>query len=164
MKKMSKGIWKAAQLLLFSVLCLLLICNVWMLTAKNLLGQPHPTVFGWSWAVVLSGSMEPVISMDDLVIYHRQSEYHPGDIVTFQSGGSLTTHRIVGEREGAFVTKGDANNTEDSTPVAKEDIVGRVVLTIPEVGVVLGYLKTPMGLCCLVLLCALLLAMPGLWK
>ena len=37
------------------------------------------------------------------------------------------THRVVENRQlsGEFITKGDANNTEDPNPVAYQDVAGR---------------------------------------
>lgn len=89
-----------------------------------------------------------------------QTDYAPGDIVSFASGSTLVTHRIVQENPDGFVTQGDANNTADIQPVASEQIVGKVVLSIPAVGIVLGYLQTPLGLTCLVLLGFLLIELP----
>ena len=46
-------------------------------------------------------------------------------------------HRIVeiGEGSGApvFITRGDSNNTNDN-PVLAEQVEGKIVLVIPEVG------------------------------
>ena len=55
----------------------------------------RPELFGWSRAVILSGSMEPSMSIGDLVIVHREKEYRVGDIVVFDSGGLSVTHRIL---------------------------------------------------------------------
>lgn len=106
-------------------------------------------ILGYSSAVVLSGSMSGTIEVNDLVIIHRQETYTPGDIITYRSGSSLITHRIVELTPGGFITKGDANNTRDTHPVAPAQIVGRVVAVIPRMGSFIAWLRTPLGLCAL---------------
>ena len=42
---------------------------------------------------------------------------------------------VIRSTDGSFVTKGDANNTEDQNPtVPASQVVGRVALVIPFVG------------------------------
>lgn len=49
-----------------------------------------------------TGSMEPTLSVDDLLVIHQESDYTPGDIITFRSGSGLVTHRIVDETPRAL--------------------------------------------------------------
>ena len=61
---------------------------------------------------------------------------------------SLTTHRVVKiEQETglAFITKGDANNNPDITAVSPDQVVGIVAFTIPYLGFLAGFIKTPLG-------------------
>ncbi len=160
--KAIKIIWRVLQSVLLVLLSVILLCNLYVIGAKALLHEENPTVFGWSWAVILSGSMEPEIRLDDLIVNKAQDGYEVGDIITVENGSSLTTHRIVGETEEGFITKGDANNTEDTSPVAQERIVGKVVFSVPKVGLVIGYLKTPLGMLCMVLLGFCLIEIPYL--
>jgi signal peptidase len=96
--------------------------------------------------VILSGSMEPALSPGDVVIVAATAEVAAGDIVTFDDGNEVpTTHRVVGTQDGQFVTKGDANEEPDSRLVARESLVGKVVLTIPLVGHVILWANTPTG-------------------
>ncbi len=159
-----KTVGRILQKTVIILLTFLLLSNLYMMSAKIILKDKSPTLFGFSWAVVLSGSMEPEISLDDLIISKEQDSYEVGDIITFESGKSFTTHRIVGKEEGGYITKGDANNTEDALPVGQENIVGKVFYTIPKIGLVLGYLKTPMGLMCMVLLGIMMIEVPYLWE
>ena len=137
---------KAATVLI----ALLLVCNLYVLGARVIGGVSHPTVFGWSWAVVVSGSMEPAIQVNDLVVIHRQERYETGDVITFLSGNLTVTHRITGQTPNGFTTKGDANNIEDPTVVKETDVIGKVVLVIPAAGRVIELLRTPLGMLCLV--------------
>lgn len=105
--------------------------------------------------VVLTGSMEPVISPGDVVVTTPVKRREPalGDVVTYVAkrfDGSPVgtfTHRIIGgdESEG-FIVKGDANPTPDIQRPKYQDIAGVVIFTIPFVGT----LMTPRALAILV--------------
>lgn len=144
------------------LLALLLAMNIYTIAARHFTGEIQPTVFGWSWAVVVSGSMSPEIEVDDLVVIHQQEEYTVGDIISYKSGQSLVTHRIVEEQDGTYTTKGDFNNTVDTNPVDKENIVGRVVKIVPGVGRYLTFLRSPLGMTLMVLLGVGIIEIPRL--
>lgn len=127
----------------------LLACNLYIIGARVIGGNDHPTIFGWSWAVVISGSMEDAIGVNDVVVIHGQEDYAVNDVITFRSAGSIVTHRIIEEHPDSYTTKGDANNTADLTPTLKSDVIGKVVLVIPGVGKVIEYLRSPLGMLCL---------------
>ena len=59
----------------------------------------------------------------------KKRAYSPetGDIITFHNEDTVVTHRVVKKEEGTFITKGDANKNADPIPVAKSQIIGRVV-------------------------------------
>lgn len=157
-----KLIGRIVSIALTVVLAVLLACNLYLIAARAITGDPQPTVFGYSSAVVVSGSMSGAIEVNDMVICHREESYAPGDVITFKSGSSVVTHRIVKETQDGFVTKGDANNTTDLEPVLPEQIIGRVVLVVPQVGQLIAALRTPLGMICLVLIGYILIAFPTL--
>lgn len=132
-------------------LSVLLTCNLYVLAAKKLTGELQPTVFGWSSAVVLSGSMEPTIRVNDMVVFHAQEDYQAGDIIGFESGDMTVTHRIIEETKDGYRTQGDYNNTPDLEPVPEEAVIGRAVLIIPWIGSTAAFLRTPLGMLMLVL-------------
>ena len=59
MGKTSRIVGFAVKALLIFVMTVLVVYNAWMLAAKYILRQDRPTFFGYSFAVVTSGSMEP---------------------------------------------------------------------------------------------------------
>jgi len=110
-----------------------------------LVGQPVLLSF------VVSGSMSPTIQEGDgFVAIPEQvaGDIEQGDVIVFQSqeirGGELTTHRVVGETESGYITRGDANPFTDQDgaepPVTESQIVavawqpGGQVVTIPNLG------------------------------
>lgn len=109
--------------------------------------SPVPSFFGTSTLIVTTGSMSGTIEDGDMIIVKRADEYKVGDIITFiQAGDSVpTTHRIIRITDGRFYTKGDANNAEDTRPLDKSEIVGKVTGTIPRVGLFFRWLKDDFG-------------------
>lgn len=94
--------------------------------------------------VVLSGSMEPALSPGDLVIV-RPGSYGPGDVVSFERGSAVVTHRLVEQTADGWITRGDANDADDPRPVPTDRIVGEVVLSIPLYGRLVRFVGTPVG-------------------
>lgn len=97
-----------------------------------------PKLLGYETYNVVSGSMEPEIPIGSL-IYVAPAEpasVEEGEIIAFESGDSVVTHRVVRNRqlEGEFITKGDANEKEDVNPVPYGGLIGRVVRHIPYLG------------------------------
>ena len=116
--------------------------NVFMWNARTLTGNVLPMPFGIGASVVLTGSMEPTISPDDLIIVVDRDSYGEDDIVVFQSGRVLVVHRILSIEGDTVVTRGDANDAADA-PIRITDIKGAVVAVIPAVGTAVKLLKTP---------------------
>lgn len=101
--------------------------------------------------IVQSGSMEPTIMTGDVIFAVPQTTYYPNQIVTFRGeGGRVVTHRLMkkggSDSDPRFVTKGDANRTEDSDQIRVDQIIGKVVFTLPKMGFVIAYTRTPAGL------------------
>lgn len=145
-----------------AVLLFLLLCNIYTIGVRHVTGTLQPDVFGWSWAVVISGSMEPEIGIDDLIIVKEKKEYHINDVVSYESGSSVVTHRIVEEGPNGYTTQGDANNTIDTSILSKSKIIGKVEFVIPNAGRLIRYLQSPLGMTCLVLIGFLIIEIPYL--
>ncbi|WP_380679448.1 S26 family signal peptidase [Salinigranum sp. GCM10025319] len=126
---------------------LLAVAVVLSLLVGQLLGQPVLLAF------VETGSMSPTLEPGDgFVAVPAQLAGPPeaGDVVTFRAeelhGGGLTTHRIVGETERGYITRGDANpftdQDGDEPPVKEAQIVavawrpGGEVFVVPHLGTV----------------------------
>lgn len=107
--------------------------------------------------IVRSGSMEPTIRVGDIVIV-RAGTYQVGDAVAYRvpaRDSMIVTHRIVGIKDGAYITKGDANAEVDGWVVNDSNIIGKELFVVPWVGKVLAFAKTKAGFFSLVLLPAL---------
>ena len=151
------------QYIITACLLIILSSNVYQIAGQYLFGQELPKFFGFTQVIVLSGSMEPTISAGDMLILREQPAYRLGDIVTYKSGQSLITHRVIGNSGLKVTTKGDANNMADD-PISIYQIEGRVVLVLPGVGNWVLFLKTPMGMLLLSLGALAMIEVPYLWE
>lgn len=146
--------------LLVILVLLILFMNIWQLISQRFLHTELPSVLGYSYLIVLSGSMEPEISAGDILVIHEEESYTQGDVIAFHADGMLISHRIEQETPKGFVTRGDANNIADENPVGKGQIVGKAVLVIPKVGRAILFLRTPLGFMIFVLLGGAMVLLP----
>ncbi|MEA4925307.1 MAG: signal peptidase I [Syntrophomonadaceae bacterium] len=96
-------------------------------------------VFSYQPKVIMTGSMEPLISPGDMVIVNKtDKQVEVGDIIMFPLDQMKITHRVVAVQESAdqrfFTTKGDANPGPDLEPVPEQKVQGKVVLVVPKIG------------------------------
>ena len=75
--------------------------------------------------------MTPTIDRGSLIYTYVVGDYETGDVVTFARESEVVAHRIVGETDDRFVTKGDANENADSWTVPANQIRGKVLFSIP---------------------------------
>lgn len=144
MKNKVKLIAEIVRYLILIILALCIGVSFYYVLAANLGGNNNPLPFGVGASVVLSGSMEPAIGVDDIIIIRKMDDYQPGDIIVYRSGRSSVVHRLISVEGDVFITQGDANNTCDA-PISRWDVLGRVVKVIPRVGWVIKYIRTPFG-------------------
>ena len=135
------------RILALAMLALFLGANLY-LTLSYAGGNQLPMPFGYGMAVVLSGSMEgsapDSLSVDDMVIVSQSDTYQVGDVVVYQRGRSMTVHRIIEMDGKTVVTQGDANNAPDE-PIELDVIKGKVIGHLSNVGGVVRFLKSPVG-------------------
>ena len=124
------------------VLCAVLYAVVFTAVVKIKNPQGLSMPFGFGASLVLSGSMEPEISTDDLVFVKRADELHVGDVVLYNTGGSNVLHRITKIDGDIITTQGDANNTEDK-PFSKSAVLGVYIGKIPSGGKIIRFVTNP---------------------
>lgn len=115
--------------------------------------SPQKSIFGYRYYTVLTPSMEPELSVGDVVIVKLKNaeDINIGDIITFNPSNDSTaylTHRVTEKLEDyeetgvtCFKTKGDANEVEDSFLIDSSRVIGTVSFDIPKVGYVIRFLQ-----------------------
>ncbi len=97
---------------------------------------------------IMSGSMEPVFYPGDVVMIEKAAadQVKVGDIVQYWSGDFYIIHRVIEvskeKSELVYITKGDNNNVRDLKPVKANQIRGRVVATVPKLGLLTYWLRS----------------------
>ena len=118
-----------------------------------------PRIFGIEIYGILTGSMDPACPTGSLVYVKsvNPESLQEKDIVTFQKGNLVITHRVVKNdvQKEELITKGDANNANDVQPVAYKQIKGKVALTVP----LLGYLALRLNSAAGISVCVIILAL-----
>ena len=110
-----------------------------------------PRFVGYETFAVISGSMEPNMPVG-AIVYAKEADFNDikvGDAITFHANEkTIVTHRVieVDKDNKQFTTKGDANNVQDADPVKYGNVIGKVGLTIPLLGYLSMYIKTPLGI------------------
>ena len=151
-----KQLKTALRMLMLLILGVFLGIRFYAWNAQHLTGNAVPMPFGVGASVVLSGSMEPALSVGDLLIFTEEENYEVGDVVVYQSGRTPVVHRIIALDAQTVTTRGDANNTADE-PFGVQLIKGKVVTAVPLVGHLIWALKTPLGTASLVIAALLLM-------
>ena len=100
---------------------------------------------GFRPLIVMSGSMEPSIKTGSVAIIETNltkfKDIKRGDIITFDIGGSLVTHRAVDITDDGIVTKGDANNTKDLWIVTDTNYYGKELFSVPYIGFLIVFIR-----------------------
>ena len=148
---------KNVLLKLMNVLSVLIIIASVMALLTVVMAKPGqaPNFFGYSLFRVMTGSMEPTIPTNSLIVVKRvpASELVTDDVITFYSRdpslmGEPNTHRIIRIEEGeggrTFTTKGDANNIEDKYQTKEEDLIGKVVYSSKGFGTLVRLISNPL--------------------
>ena len=144
-----------------AILCIILIpiliLNCTLIFKSYTNKDQVPSVGGIFPMIILTDSMEPVFSSGDLIVCHTidAEKVQEGDIICFYdpagNGTSTVTHRVVKvttDENGdlAWETKGDANNTEDTTLVPAKNLVGIYQRSFSGAGNVAMFIQTTQGL------------------
>jgi len=143
-KIMSKGILKDIMIVAIGVIV------IWV-GLQVAFGTQNP------FYVVASGSMIPVLQVYDVLIVQGHEPFEDiqvGDIIVFDrpSGHDrVIVHRvaaIIDDEPKTIRTKGDANPASipgTDYPITKEEYIGKVAYTVPQIGYVTQLLKPPMN-------------------
>lgn len=113
---------------------------------------------------VLSGSMEPTIHTGGIVAVKPKTSYRVGEIITFSQNSKTqisTTHRIVAAKLEAgkqiYITQGDANNAPDMKTIGQNEILGKVLFSVPYLGYAIDFAKKPLGFMLIVVIPAVVI-------
>lgn len=149
MKMMLRWINHFITFLLFALL--LFVAFLVILTRAS---DGDPSLFGYQFKIVLSGSMEPAIKTGSVIAVKTaddKTNFQRNDIITYvDSNNQVVTHRIVdviGDGEYTqYVTKGDNNEHPDVEPVLAQNVIAKYTgIAIPYLGYFIEFAKSQKG-------------------
>jgi signal peptidase I len=119
----------AARAASISAAAALLLAAVWFFWPVGLGG-------GATFVSTHGISMEPGFSTGDLAVLRAADSYAVGDVVAYRSESldTVVMHRIVSGDADGFVTQGDNNDWLDEDRPAGDEILGRLLVRIPQAG------------------------------
>jgi len=132
--KVLKSIIKTLFNIIFIILVLFLIIALYSFLQMNISNKKYANIFGYSFFEVTTGSMANTLEINDIVIVKITKDVKENDIITFLYKDEIITHRVIKKTEDILYTQGDANNEKDK-PINKEDVIGKVTLIIPKLGI-----------------------------
>lgn len=124
------------------LVALIVFCAVFLMGSR---------LMGYRVFNVISGSMEPMYSIGDLIYVKEVNPYdiEVGTPITFVLNEDLVvaTHMVieVDEENQHFYTQGLANDTPDSAPVHFNNVIGVPKFGIPLLGYVSDFIQNPPG-------------------
>lgn len=127
-KKIYQWIVSGLIVLFFSLTIYVLVAGTIAMKNKEMI-----SLFGYTYSVVPTDSMEPEIMVGDSVIAKKVDfeELEIGnDIIYHYVTDKLDifiVHRIIREEDGGFITQGINNNSEDDVLVTEDNYVAKVV-------------------------------------
>jgi signal peptidase len=171
---MIQRIWKFVGSIVTAILLVLLVL-LFGFTIKGKIDGGAPAIANYRLYIVLSGSMQPVFDAGSLVVVRDidPDRVRVGDIIAFKNPdpgnpNMIITHRVVAvlKNQGSvrYVTKGDANNTDDPASVPTSNLVGKVDTWVPYAGYFFDFAKSKDGLLCLIILPGMLLVGEEIWN
>lgn len=133
---------KVISRILSVLLIIILAICLYLFISLNVLSKNYANFFSYTVFQIGSNSMSPTITTNDLIIVKITKNVDVDDVITFDDGNILVTHRVVSKTGHGFITKGDANNETDKQ-IATDQVVGKVVKILPNMGVWFKVLTTP---------------------
>lgn len=176
-KQISKTIVIIISWTIFALLVLIIGFLAYYMVSANIYakkGEKFEPKF--SLYTIVSPSMEPNIKVYDVILNTRiddPADIKVGDVITFIStstisNGMTVTHRVTRVENGPdgleFATKGDNNITEDTDTAKQANLLGKVVLKIPQLGRLQFFLSTKGGWLLVIIFPALLIIVNDIFK
>ena len=130
---------------------LVLLISIYTSIQTRILGNKYSNFFGYSIFEVQTNSMSEAINAGDWIIVKLTKKIELKDIITYEYRGDFITHRVMEIHKGTYITRGDANNSNDKQPVDQKQIVGKVSSVFRNYGIIRKTLFNPIVLITLII-------------
>lgn len=149
-----KIVKKILRWIISIVLILIIIINFTLIIKSEVNKEEVPDFFGYTPFIIVSGSMEPTIKTNDVIITSKikEKDIKVGDVLSYKSvqDNIIITHRLIEIKnendQKVYIFKGDNNTSVDEEKVTYSNIQGKYLYSIPYIGTLVTYVKTPSGM------------------
>lgn len=132
---------------LYIIIIPIIIYDMFLIAQTIINPNKTPDFFGYKTFSIVTGSMEPTIKINDIIIVKKEDKKNirKNDIITFKIENEIITHRVIdiAYDNGTLIytTKGDKNDVTDIERVQFEQIEGKYVTKITKIGKIFTILK-----------------------
>ena len=143
---------------IFLALLLLMMASLSFFLIHNRVAEGPPSLAGFTFLVMQDEGLNADANPGSLAVVRSTdvTSISLGDMINFRTAVSLNTtatQRVVeiNREEGLkFVTSGDGAGAAQTTVVPAEDVLGRVLISLPFYGRMVDYVQTSQGLILLI--------------
>lgn len=171
-KRIKHYINKVSKLLSYAIIVVLIFLGIffayYFVSLKMYERNPTVNIPRFGLYTIISPSMEPAVKVYDVVVdlnVFNEDDIKKGDIITFISNSNISkgltvTHRVIDvvtnvDGSKSYITKGDNNLKADQATVSYDDVLGKVLFKIPQLGRVQFLIADKFGWILVILLPAL---------
>ena len=137
----------------FLIILIIIFIVACYLGYVNFIKKSKTDLFGYRHFIIATGSMEPNYKIGDLIIIKKfpEEEIKIGDVITYNeiNGKEAISHRVtdIVQENGKklYQTKGDNNNSPDKDLISYNQIQGKIVFKVNNVGNIITDLTKGIG-------------------
>ena len=158
-----KKLKKILKFIYMPIIIAIVLIIFYMGYLKFIKKDNNVSILGFKQYMVMTGSMEPTYNIGDLIIVKevKEDELNVGDAITYSvgNGSETVSHRIIsitienGEKQ--YQTKGDNNSSADPDLVNFNNIEGKIVFKISNLGIIISEITTGTGIALILVIVAL---------
>ena len=146
-KKRTITLIKIFNVVILLIIIPILIYNITIIIKYIQNPKETPDFLGFKTYEIVSRSMEDTINKNDIIVVKKvdKNEINENDIISFDNGNEIITHRIVEieniNGQTLYTTKGDNNRFADDEKISFEQIEGKYVFKLSKLGYLMNFLK-----------------------
>lgn len=131
---------KTVKIMLSIIAGILILYNIIFVVNEIITNNNYINIFGVNISIIQDDTMKSTIGRNSLIFSVKKdvNKINKGDIIALQSNSNLKLRRvtnIINNEEVQFVVKGDNNYFNDVQYISNEEYAGKVVFTIPIIGI-----------------------------
>ena len=111
--KILKNIFEIILDIIMAIVILLIAIAIFYIIQTKVQKKSFANIMGYTVLEVITGSMANTINVEDFIIVKIGDTIYENDIIVYQDGEDLITHRLIKIDGDKLIPKGDANNSKD---------------------------------------------------